>query len=170
MKKLTAVILALLIIILTIYGCSRAAGNGQGIDGVNKYGTLILDTTFEDMNAGGIEVGDIITARVGDNEYFFPVGTLYTDVDRGEMICRFDPDDKLVSLADIGRNEYAMTAMEEEGIRSVINLEDSMEEMHSFSTYAGSYYSSCAIANPEMDYEFGNEEFGDDIRKSILFI
>ena len=53
---------------------------------------------------------------------------------------------------DIGRNEYAMTAMEEEGIRSVINLEDSKEEMQSLSTYTGSYYSCCAIANPEMDY------------------
>ena len=103
MKKITAVILAILIIILTIYGFIRTAGNGQDpapgsmtirIEGVNKYGTLILDTTFEEMNAGGIEVGDIITACVGDNEYVFPVGTLYTDVDRGEMICRFDLNDR----------------------------------------------------------------------------
>lgn len=234
------------------------------IKSINKFGTIVLDTSFDGMNAAGIEVGDIITARVGDREYDIPVGTSYTDVKNGEMVCRFDLDDDLVVLAinygsfadttgaavkeiiaedpgyrweqkvsevkislkekegyleqykarnltrtdaredypdltdsefanfraisvngmkentlyrsstpvepALGRNEYSMAAMEAAGIRTVINLDDSAEVMQAYSTYPGSYYSSCAIINPEMSYDFLNKEFGEKVRDSILFI
>jgi len=231
---------------------------------VGKHGNLILDTTFDEMKEAGIDIGDIITVFAGDAEYEMPVGTSYTDVDSGEMICRFDLEDNEVGIAinmgdfasetgvaekqtieadpgyqwnvkvteiklilkekqgyldrynarnlsrtdnradypeltdeefanfravsvkgmkenilyrsstpvepAIGRNEYAMAAMEKAGVRAVVNLDDSVDVMESYDTFPGSYYSKCAILNPEMGYDFGSEEFAGKVRDSVLFI
>lgn len=231
---------------------------------VNKHGNLMLNTTFEEMKNGGIEVGDLISVFVGDREYVMPVGTSFTDVDSGEMICRFDLEDNETALSinygsfaaetgaaekqtieeepgyrwdmkisevrislkekegyldeykarhlartdargdypdltdeefanfrpvsaegirennlyrsstpiepAIGRNVYAMEAMEKAGIRTVINLDDSPETMQSYETFPGSFYSRCAVVNPQMSYDFESDEFGDKIKESILFI
>lgn len=60
--------------------------------------------------------------------------------------------------------------MEKAGIHSVINLDDSVDTMKSYSTYPGSFYSKCAVINPEMNYEFTGKEFGEKVRQSVLFI
>lgn len=70
----------------------------------------------------------------------------------------------------LGRNEYAMAAMEKAGVRAVINLDDSVDEMKSYPTYPGSYYSRCAVVNPEMTYDFGTEEFAGKVKESVLFL
>ena len=218
---------------------------------IRKHGNVILDTDFDAMNAHGMEIGDIITATVGEKSFCLPIGTAHSDVDSGSMLCRFDTEDNEVSLAinmgsfaseagigekvsieeepgyrwdvaigevtlslkekqgyraeydarnltrtneradypalsdeefsnfravaatgiredwlyrsstpiepALGRNEYAMAAMEKAGIRAVINLDDSVDEMKSYPTYPGSCYSHCAIINPEMTYDFGTE-------------
>lgn len=231
---------------------------------INKHGTLILDISFDEMYALGIEAGDIITVQVGDLSYDLPVGISYTDVDSGEMICRLDLEDREVGLAinmgsfadatgiavkqtieedpgylweiktnevslflkekngyldeftmrnlvrtnnradypelsdeefanfrevavsglkektlyrsstpispSIGRNEYAMEAMEKAGVRTVINLGDSVNAMQSYETFPDSYYSRCAVVNPEMGYDFDTEEFAGKVKESVLFI
>ncbi|HAJ65618.1 MAG TPA: hypothetical protein DCM61_03430 [Clostridiales bacterium] len=231
---------------------------------IRKHGNVILDTDFDTMNAHGMEIGDIITATVGEKSYDIPIGTAHADVDSGSMLCRFDTEDNEVSLAinmgsfaseagigekvsieeepgyrwdvaigevtlslkekqgyraeydarnltrtneradypaltdeefsnfravaatgiredwlyrsstpiepALGRNEYAMAAMEKAGIRAVINLDDSVDEMKSYPTYPGSCYSRCAIINPEMTYDFGTEEFAGKVKQSVLFL
>lgn len=256
------VIFTLLLFTSGCYGTNKAMT--IKIKEVGKHGNLILDTSFEEMNAGGIEAGDIIAVFIEEREYDLPVGTAYTDVDSGEMLCRFDMEDNEVSLAAnygsfadmtgaaekltieeepgykwvpkvdevkislkekkgyleeykarnltrtdsrddypnltdeefanfravsvngikddilyrsstpiepaIGRNEFAMAAMEKAGIRSVVNLDDSVETMKSYSTYPGSFYSKCAVINPEMNYDFAGKEFGEKVSQSIRFI
>lgn len=231
---------------------------------ISKRGNVMLDTSFEEMKAHDMEVGDIITVFIGDESYDLPVGNAYTDVDTGNMLCRFDLEDNEVALAvnmgafavdagvgekqtieedpgyrwdlkvgevglalkekkgyldeynarnltrsneredypaltdeefanfrevavsgvtegrlyrsstpiepALGRNEYAMAAMEAAGIRSVINLDDSAQEMRDYETYPGSYYSRCAVINPEMSYDFSSAEFAEKVRDSVLFI
>ena len=231
---------------------------------IRKHGNVILDTDFDTMNAHGMEIGDIITATVGEKSYDIPIGTAHADVDSGSMLCRFDTEDNEVSLAinmgsfaseagigekvsieeepgyrwdvyigevtlalkekqgyraeydarnltrtneradypaltdeefsnfravaatgiredwlyrsstpiepALGRNEYAMAAMEKAGIRAVINLDDSVDEMKSYPTYPGSWYSRCAVVNPEMSYDFGTEEFAGKVKQSVLFL
>ena len=66
--------------------------------------------------------------------------------------------------------QYAMAAMEKAGIQSVINLDDSVDTMKNYSTYPGSFYSKCAVINPEMNYDFAGKEFGEKVRQSVLFI
>lgn len=231
---------------------------------IRKHGNVILDTDFDAMNAHGMEIGDIITATVGEKSFSLPIGTAHADVDTGSMLCRFDTEDNEVSLAinmgsfaseagigekhsieeepgyrwdvyigevtlalkekqgyraeydarnltrtneradypaltdeefsnfravaatgiredwlyrsstpiepALGRNEYAMAAMEKAGIRAVINLDDSVDEMKSYPTYPGSCYSRCAVVNPEMTYDFGTEEFAGKVKESVLFL
>ena len=66
---------------------------------INKHGNVVLDTSFTEMADLGIEIGDIITVFIGDKEYDLPVGTSFTDVDSGNMVCRFDLEDNEVALA-----------------------------------------------------------------------
>ena len=75
---------------------------------INKHGNVILDVSFDEMNAALIEIGDFITVRVGNEEYDLPVGTAFTDVDSGNMICRFDirPEDLLDLYRNIPRKEF----------------------------------------------------------------
>ena len=231
---------------------------------IRKHGNVILDTDFDTMNAHGMEIGDIITATVGERSFCLPIGTAHADVDSGSMLCRFDTEDNEVSLAinmgsfaseagigekvsieeepgyrwdvyigevtlalkekqgyraeydarnltrtneradypaltdeefsnfravaatgiredwlyrsstpiepALGRNEYAMAAMEKAGIRAVINLDDSVDEMKGYPAYPGSWYSRCAVVNPEMSYDFGTEEFAGKVKQSVLFL
>lgn len=231
---------------------------------IRKHGNVILDTDFDTMNAHGMEIGDIITATVGEKSFCLPIGTAHADVDSGSMLCRFDTEDNEVSLAinmgsfaseagigekvsieeepgyrwdvaigevtlslkekqgyraeydarnltrtneradypaltdeefsnfravaaagiredwlyrsstpiepALGRNEYAMAAMEKAGIRAVINLDDSADEMQSYPAYPGSWYSRCAVVNPEMTYDFGTGEFAGKVKQSVLFL
>ena len=231
---------------------------------VSKHGNLILDTTFADLNAAGVEIGDIITVTVGEGIYDLPVGASYTDVDSGRMLCRFDREDDEVALAvnmgsfaeetgaaekqtieedpgyrwemkiaevtlalkekqgyldiynarnltrtdvrgdypdltdaafanfravavtglkadtlyrssspidpSLARNGFAMAAMEQAGIRTVVNLADSDADMRAYDAFPGSRYSRCAIVNPEMGYDFAGKEFAEKIKESVVFI
>ena len=234
------------------------------VSAIKKHGNVVLDINIDGMKEKGIDVGDIITVRVGEKTYELPVSTDYTDVDSGSMVCRFDQDKNEVVLGinmgsfaeetgiaekqtidedpgykwnifisdlelslkekagykdeynarhlersnnredypklsdeefanfravsvtgmkentlyrsstpidtDLGRNEYAMAATEKAGVRTIINLTDSEEAMKNSSTYPGSYYSTCSILNPEMNYEFETEEFAEKVKASILFM
>jgi flagellar basal body L-ring protein FlgH len=53
---------------------------------ISKRGNVMLDTTFEEMKAHDMEVGDIITVFIGDESYDLPVVNAYTDVDTGNML------------------------------------------------------------------------------------
>jgi protein tyrosine/serine phosphatase len=79
------------------------------IKSISKHGNVVLDTTFADMNANNIEVGDIITVTVGTKVYSLPVGTAFTDVDSGSMVCRFDLEDNEVAVA-VNMGSFATVA------------------------------------------------------------
>ena len=231
---------------------------------VSKHGNVILETSFDEMEAAGMTVGDVITVSVGDKSYDMPIGTSYNDVDSGAMVCRFDTDENYVVLGinmgsfaentglaekktieedpgfqwdirvpeiglklqkkegylkeynarnlertneredypelsdeefanfravsvsgikkdflyrssspldpTLGRNEYAMAAVEKAGIRSIVNLQDSEEMMKGYDTYPDSYYSGRPVVNPEMNYDFLAPGFGEYVKKSVVFL
>lgn len=70
-----------------------------GFTKIKKSGNVMLDTTFDELKANGIEVGDIVTVTVAEHSFELPVGTSYTDVDAGCMILRFDAEDNEIALA-----------------------------------------------------------------------
>ena len=288
MRKKSLVLIIALSMILAVAGCGKAKNEAvpEGttdfsssssqiseqassvlsakVAEIKSHGNVTLDVTDEEMTNCGMEIGDIVTVSIGDKEYDMPVGTNYTDVDNGEMVCRFDEEINKYKLAinmgsfaeatgigeekavsgesennwtilipevtiqlkekegylkeyrarnlersnkredyseltdaefanfrairasgikenliyrsgsplqdDLGRNTYVMAAMEEAGIRSVINLQDSGEQMKSYSTYPGSYYSKCLVINPEMGYDFKSNDFKDKMADCLEFL
>lgn len=282
-QKIFTVLLLILSLVLSLLGSSNAdpvqpetpdvtvtdPDNTQqafsvSIRKISKHGNVTLDTTFDALAVQNIEVGDIITVLVGDAAYDLPVGTSYTDVDSGSMICRFDREDNEVTLAvnmgafatvtglaekqtideapgyvwnqrfpsvrltlkekggyldiytvrnltrsnnradypqlsdaafanfravtmdglkentlfrssspidpSLGRSDCAMAAMAEAGIRTVINLSDSVAAMQSYSAYPDSFYSRCAVINAEMGYDFESEAFAQKVKDCALFL
>lgn len=231
---------------------------------ISSHGNVKLDVTDNDFKNYGMNIGDIITVSIANKKYDLPIGTNYTDVDSGEMVCRFDEKNDEYKLAinmgsfakvtgigeektdpkesqdkwtilvsevtiqlkekagyleeyrarnlersnnredyaeltdaefanfraiqvsgikenliyrsgsplgeDLGRNTYAMTAMEYVGIRSVINLQDSTSQMKSYNTYPESYYSKCKVINPEMGYDFNSDAFDNDMAECLVFL
>lgn len=73
-KKVFGSIIVIFLILLTVSGCYGTDKTMTiKIKDIRKHGNLILDTTFEEMKAGGIEVGDIITVYIDDRGYDLPV-------------------------------------------------------------------------------------------------
>ena len=120
MQIAVCVSLVVLSVVLMLTGCQKATVNETGetasvtnirsensaagiltvaIKEISKHGNVILDTTFDEMKSHDMDVGDVITVTAADAEFDLPVGTSYTDVDSGEMICRFDMEDNEVAIA-----------------------------------------------------------------------
>ena len=278
MLKKTMLFLVALSVCLAAAGCGgakkEAAPEGTAaassavlsakVSEIASHGNVTLDVSDNEMKNCGMNVGDIVTVSIAEKEYDMPIGTNYTDVDSGEMVCRFDEEIDKYKLAinmgsfaeatgigeektdsgesenkwnillsevtiqlkekegylkeyrarnlersnkredyaeltdaefanfrairvsgikenliyrsgsplgdDLGRNTYTMAAMEDAGIRSVINLEDSASQMKSYSTYPGSYYSKCRVINPEMGYDFKSDAFKDNMADCLVFL
>lgn len=290
-KKTLCIISIITVLFSTVTGCAKTAGIEAGstdaasveagstatalkeaeessvtasVSSIHKHGNVVLDISIDRMKEKDMDTGDVITVYVGDKKFDLPVGTDYTDVESGSMLCRFAQAKNTVVLAinmgsfaeetgiadkqtieeepgykwdihistvrlslkekggfkdeytarhleltnvredypelsdeeyanfravsvngmkdnvlyrssspirnDLGRDEYAMAAMEKAGIRSVVNLNDSVEDMKGSSPYPGSYYSTCSIINPEMNYEVDTEEFAEKVKTSVLFL
>ena len=99
-RKTVCILLAVLSVVILFAGCQKAAEPfSVGIAKVKKSGNVLLNTTFDEMKAHDVEVGDIITVTVADRSFELPVGTSYTDVDAGCMVLRFDTEDSEIALA-----------------------------------------------------------------------
>ena len=63
---------------------------------IHKYGNTMLSMKGTDFLNSGFSYGDIVTVEINGVAYDMPVGSNYTDVDQGQMICRaeINPDTK----------------------------------------------------------------------------
>lgn len=117
MKKLISVLLALLMILsvaaaalaeaLPVTELPIAKDTGPEpvtakIKGINKHGNIHLEYKGSDMLAAGWKCGDIVNVIVGGKTLEMPMGTEFTDVEAGRMLCRIvirpDMDEDYVSL------------------------------------------------------------------------
>ena len=57
-----------------------------------------------------------------------------------------------------------MQAMENAGIRSVIDLGDSEAARTAFEAYADGCYNRCSVLTVEMGYDFSSAEFGEKVK------
>lgn len=55
---------------------------------IQKYGNLVLSVTGTQFLSLGYAAGDIVTASINGQALDMPVGSSYSDVDQGSMICR----------------------------------------------------------------------------------
>jgi len=71
---------------------------------------------------------------------------------------------------EIGRNTCADKAAEEAGIRTVINLADSEEDIKAFEGYAGSYCGKQKTILLEMGMDFRTEDYREDLAEGLRFL
>ena len=55
---------------------------------IDKYGNLTLEMSEDALLGAGYEVGDIVAITVGGFTYESPIGTAYSDVDKGNYVVR----------------------------------------------------------------------------------
>ncbi|MBR4040390.1 MAG: tyrosine-protein phosphatase [Clostridia bacterium] len=72
---------------------------------IAKYGNLILSVPASGMLDAGYAYGDVIRVTIADRTYDMPVGSSYSDVDDGSMICRLtitDEEDVITLAVNMG--------------------------------------------------------------------
>ncbi len=111
MKKLLSLVLALCLA-LTL-GASVLAEDDITVTEIQKYGNLVLSISGTDFLGLGFAYGDVVTAKINGSDYEMPVGSNYSDVDQGSMICRVvikpDTNEDYMILA-INMGDLATTA------------------------------------------------------------
>jgi len=84
-KHFVALFLAL--VLLCCGALAEASVQTNAVE-IQKYGNLILEISGTDFLAAGFAAGDVITVSFGDTALEMPVGTNYSDVDNGSLVCR----------------------------------------------------------------------------------
>ena len=72
---------------------------------ISKYGNVELSLSGSGFLSSGYDFGDIVMVTVGNQSHDMPVGSSYSDVDDGKMICRVeinDEEDRLVLAINMG--------------------------------------------------------------------
>ena len=80
---------------------------------IQKHGNLVLSIPGTQFLSAGYAFGDIVSVRLASQEYEMPVGSNYTDVETGEMICRVNIDEGKGSdqvLLAINMGDFATAA------------------------------------------------------------
>ena len=268
MKKLFSLLLAAALLCAAL---PVLAQDAIVITDIQKYGNVQLSISGTDLLALGYAYGDIVTVTVNGNDYDMPVGSNFSDVEQGSMICRVvikpetnedyvlvainmgdfattagiaqkekieaDPgyvwhyqveEPVAVSFAmkeqggyyetwvmnqltrsekredypdltdeqfanfrviattgvgagklyrssspvnpEIGRNTYADKAAEQAGVKTFINLADSLETMQGYEGFAESYYSKQAVIPLNLGVDFAADDFRAGLANGIRFI
>ena len=99
-----------LTVVLTVFSFSVLAEQTTvtaGILEISKYGNVELDMPGSEFLSRGFAFGDIVTVSFEDQAHDLPIGSSYSDVDDGQMICRVEineeeAEDRLVLAVNMG--------------------------------------------------------------------
>ena len=74
---------------------------------IQKYGNLVLSIKGTDFLALGYDYGDVVTVTINGQDFDMPIGSNYSDVNQGSMICRLDikpatGEDRLILAINMG--------------------------------------------------------------------
>ena len=144
--RLSALILALIMVLAVFVGCNNWGGKGDGgstttttanttkpdeptvseptkitttIYEISKHGNLVLYMYSSELFEKGYEHGDIVEVSIGDQKWDVPFCTSYSDVDNGEVVLRAVVEVDGVVLA-INMGDFTTTA----GIAKKVNIEE----------------------------------------------
>ena len=101
MKKLLSLVLVLILALLAVSSFTEAAEVAEAAEDmeavvteIQKYGNFVLSLTGSELLEAGYAYGDIVTVTINGTGYDMPVGSNFSDVDQGSMVCRvaIDPD------------------------------------------------------------------------------
>lgn len=100
------------------------------VSSISKYGNCTLTIKKGDLKAIGIDVGDLVLANVSSTEIKnIPVGTNYSDVDRGHTLLRVS--DESVEIA-INMGNFAKTYSAEVGTKITLSLSGKGEYLQQY--------------------------------------
>ena len=86
MKRLWALILALMLALTLVP--AMAEETAVTVTEIQKYGNLVLSLKGSELLAQGYAYGDVVTVTLNGQACEMPVGSNYSDVEQGSMICR----------------------------------------------------------------------------------
>ena len=117
---------AFLAFLLILTGCTAKTADDPNekkpfeiaVKEINKTGNILLDATLKQLKDRDIEPADIITIIISGKSYDVPVGTSFTDVDSGCMICRLNSEADTVKLIINGGSFAEVTEM---AVKETIN-------------------------------------------------
>lgn len=77
---------------------------------IDKYGNLTLQMGKEELLGFGYEVGDITEITVGSLSFEAPIGTSYSDVDKGNLLVRLNQGSVMLAInyGDLGKASSAV--------------------------------------------------------------
>jgi hypothetical protein len=65
---------------------------------IDKYGNCTLTLTEQELTDAGYTVGDVATITIGDFTYEAPIGTAYSDVDKGNYLIRLSKGSVILAI------------------------------------------------------------------------
>ena len=109
MRKTTSILIAFLLLMGIVFAPAGYVFAEEvqepeyvyDIMSINASGNVVLSEYGNTFADNGFEYGDIIEVRIGNETYQMPVGSSYTDVDAGEMMCRVKLDEDIEKSAVI---------------------------------------------------------------------
>ena len=111
MKRILSLLLS--VCLLLAFMIPALAEGEITVTEIQKYGNLVLSQRGSDFLNQGYAYSDIVTAAINGADYEMPVGSNYSDVDQGTMICRVvikeDTQEDCVILA-INMGDLATTS------------------------------------------------------------
>lgn len=118
LRKFLFMLTALAALAFALAGCSstKAASDSAlatSVASVDKYGNVTLASSAVQFTDLGFDPGDIVTVNVDGKNMNVPVGTNYSDVDRGQVLVRVSQEKNAVSLAiNMGNFSKTFNAVE----------------------------------------------------------
>lgn len=114
-KRLFALVLAMAMALCLIPAMAEVAEATATatVTEIQKYGNLVLSLKGSELLADGYAYGDVVTVTINGQDFDMPVGSNYSDVPQGSMICRVvikeDTAEDTIILA-INMGDLATTA------------------------------------------------------------
>ena len=96
-----------MILIVLLTGCATRTQAVQetvitevtsSVKEIQKYGNLVLTIEKKDLDAMGVEYGDVFTVSFQDTEVYAPYCTNYSDVDLGSIVLRNDGETLILAI------------------------------------------------------------------------
>ncbi len=118
MKKAISLLLAALMILAALPVLAEPAealapAFSASLTEIQKYGNVVLDGKASDLLNAGFAYGDVVDVTVNGQTFRMPIGSNYSDVDQGSMICRAVYKEETAEdyvLVAINMGDFATTA------------------------------------------------------------
>ena len=103
MRRIVSLLLAVLLLAAAATAAGDAGPEAVSVDtrvsDIQKFGNMMLDVKASELQAKGIDVGDIVTVTLNHKAYDMPVVGDFPDVDQGSFLCR------LVNNSETGEDD-----------------------------------------------------------------